>query len=693
MPETTPTNALSGARTIADQPRDVDQGDKKGFPRPFRPLIKAPKALLLLRLSMILIGASYYLFHASDPLVVNPLGVISISVALGMAHLLLHVLFMVKRFNAEYTILPMWIDIGACLSIWLIDPLKPSPMLILILAASLFNGVHNGFYAFRNILWVAIPAAPLIYLTRSMVHGFHPDELILLAFGTFLLLYLYFVILNINTLQDKSIKETADIVDTNKQLQKTGDALQESEARYRAMFEDSGAATVLAEEKTTLITLVNSKFEHLTGYKKTELCNVKRLSDLINTDDMAKIRRFQYGRRAKPDGKSHPAEFECRMPDKKGNTKYVVIRFGLNVWHERLIVTMVDITAGMQAKIAMQKYSAHLLAVTKKLQESGIRYRNLFENTGTATILVEKNLRISMANSKFEELTGFSKKEILNNKRVTEFIEKRSLFRIRRFHARIKKQNLPLPNEYECLIRDRTKNIRHVIMTVYTQPGQDNSIVSFFDITARKKAEEQLQAAHERLKVMAISDELTGLANRRHFNDCFMREWNRSMRELTPLSLILIDVDCFKAYNDTYGHQAGDRCLKEIASKIKHKSRRAIDVTARYGGEEFAVIMPNTDLAGALTVAESMRVGIEKSRMIHASSQAAPFVTLSLGVAAIAHFSDTDSEQLIKKADQALYEAKRKGRNRTAVSTAGVDDPDALFKYDSLVKSRTQTTL
>jgi len=146
MPERTPTNALSGAQTIADQPRNANQGDKKGLPPlPFRPLIKAPKVLLLLRLSMILIGAAYYLFHVSDPVAVNPLDVISISVALGMAHLLLHFLFMLKRLSAEYTILPMWIDIGACLSIWLIDPLKPSPMLILILAASLFNGVHNGF--------------------------------------------------------------------------------------------------------------------------------------------------------------------------------------------------------------------------------------------------------------------------------------------------------------------------------------------------------------------------------------------------------------------------------------------------------------------------------------------------------------------------------------------------------------------
>lgn len=635
-----------------------------------RPLVEEPKMQLLLRIGFTLTGVFYFLFHIDGPLLINRLAITSIALLFCAVYFLFYVLSTTGKTTSEYIRIPFWLDIGGSFLVWFIDPLSPSPMLMFILVAAIGNGVHNGFYAFRNILWVTIPAAPLVYAARSALYGFHPSELILLAIAGFLLLYLYLVISAINHLQDKSIKKTADLVQTNRQLQKTGSALQESEARYRAMFEDSGAATVMAEEKTTLITLVNSKFEQLTGYRKNELCNRKRLSDLIDPDDMNRMRRFYNNKRMKSNGRNHPAEFECRMADKNGNIKYIVVRFGINTWHERLIITMVDVTAGRQSQIALQKYSAHLLEVTKKLQESGIRYRNLFENTGTATILVEKNLRIAMANSKFAELTGFLKKDILNDKRLTEFIEKRSLFRIRRFHARSKRQNLPFPSEYECLIRDRDKTIKHVIMKVYTPPDQENSIVSFFDITSRKNAEAQLQAAHEQLKAMAISDELTTLANRRHFNDYLWREWNRSIRELTPLSLILIDVDCFKAYNDTYGHQAGDQCLKKIAGLIKSHTKRALDLAARFGGEEFAVIMPNTTLTGAVNVAENIRKDIENSRIAHAASSVSVSVTISLGVAAAIHVSDSDPDALIKKADQALYEAKNKGRNRTAAATS-----------------------
>jgi diguanylate cyclase (GGDEF)-like protein len=161
----------------------------------------------------------------------------------------------------------------------------------------------------------------------------------------------------------------------------------------------------------------------------------------------------------------------------------------------------------------------------------------------------------------------------------------------------------------------------------------------------------------------AISDGLTGLANRRHFDGVLEDEWKRARREGTSLALIMIDVDSFKRYNDTYGHQAGDECLRQVASVLASTARRAMDLAARYGGEEFALILPNTSLAGAAQRAEELRSRIEALHLPHQTSQTSAWVTLSAGVAALIPAQDATPAELIALADQALYHAKQSGRN------------------------------
>jgi diguanylate cyclase (GGDEF)-like protein len=129
----------------------------------------------------------------------------------------------------------------------------------------------------------------------------------------------------------------------------------------------------------------------------------------------------------------------------------------------------------------------------------------------------------------------------------------------------------------------------------------------------------------------------------------------------------MCDVDCFKLYNDNYGHQNGDQCLRSIAEAIKKNIKRTIDVVARYGGEEFAVIMPNTDVEGALHVAETLRVDIEQLKIPNKASTVSPYITLSLGVSTMVPATTHTPDALIKDADNALYEAKRLGRNRTVL--------------------------
>jgi diguanylate cyclase (GGDEF)-like protein len=184
-------------------------------------------------------------------------------------------------------------------------------------------------------------------------------------------------------------------------------------------------------------------------------------------------------------------------------------------------------------------------------------------------------------------------------------------------------------------------------------------------VRARVKTCLDLKMKTDMLEQLVSLDGLTNIFNRRKFNEVIDIEWNRTTREGNALSLILIDVDHFKSYNDHYGHAAGDTCLRRVAGALKMGVRRAADFLARYGGEEFSVILPGTDLAGAAHVAESLRRTIETLRIPHAFSQVAPYVTVSLGVATIKPRKDHLSPVvLIKEADRMLYRAKEEGRNR-----------------------------
>jgi diguanylate cyclase (GGDEF)-like protein len=174
----------------------------------------------------------------------------------------------------------------------------------------------------------------------------------------------------------------------------------------------------------------------------------------------------------------------------------------------------------------------------------------------------------------------------------------------------------------------------------------------------------QLENVNQELKRLANLDGLTQIANRRRFDEYLALEWKRSLRERQPLSLILYDVDYFKLYNDYYGHQAGDECLKQIAKASSNAVKRSIDLLARYGGEEFAVILSNTNTEGAIVVAREICERIRQLKIPHQQSKVKNYVTLSLGIATIIPTLDSSSETLIATADTALYEAKRQGRDR-----------------------------
>jgi diguanylate cyclase (GGDEF)-like protein len=174
----------------------------------------------------------------------------------------------------------------------------------------------------------------------------------------------------------------------------------------------------------------------------------------------------------------------------------------------------------------------------------------------------------------------------------------------------------------------------------------------------------QLEAANQALQKLANVDGLTGVANRRHFDQHLNSQWLTLAQDQSPLSLILCDIDFFKRYNDKYGHPAGDSCLEKVSRVLDGAAQKNQDLVARYGGEEFAVIMPCTPAIGAVHVAASIQAGIRELEIIHTDSAVSQYVTLSLGVATVIPSFEISPHDLVILADKALYEAKEKGRNR-----------------------------
>jgi sigma-B regulation protein RsbU (phosphoserine phosphatase) len=191
---------------------------------------------------------------------------------------------------------------------------------------------------------------------------------------------------------------------------------------------------------------------------------------------------------------------------------------------------------------------------------------------------------------------------------------------------------------------------------------------------------EELARATHLLEQVVNIDGLTQIANRRCFNDRLEHEWQRLYREQKPISLLLFDVDYFKRYNDCYGHQMGDDCLFKLAQTVQEVVYRPADLVARYGGEEFGIILPNTDLEGASSVAKRIHAAIQALNIPHKTSDVSDVVTISMGIANLIPISELSSADLIAVADRALYRAKEQGRNQSGICDYS---GDSIFDTDA----------
>ncbi len=223
---------------------------------------------------------------------------------------------------------------------------------------------------------------------------------------------------------------------------------------------------------------------------------------------------------------------------------------------------------------------------------------------------------------------------------------------------------------------EKTKNIPIIFITAMAEEedetrGLELGAVDYITkpfskaiVKARVRTHLELKRHRDVLENLSSLDGLTGIPNRRRFDEFIETGWRTGIREASQLSMIMIDIDYFGAYNNSYNHLAGDDCLKRVAKTLAKGLHRPTDFAARYGGEEFSVVLPRTDLVGAVHMAEKMRKAVEDLRIIHEPSPVSDWVTISLGVASVTPFKEGTASFLIQGSDRVLFEAKRAGRNR-----------------------------
>ncbi|MEG3896212.1 diguanylate cyclase [Microcoleus sp. SVA1_B6] len=308
-----------------------------------------------------------------------------------------------------------------------------------------------------------------------------------------------------------------------------------------------------------------------------------------------------------------------------------------------------------------------------QLQESEERYRSVITSMTEGVVLQLADGQITTCNASAERILGLTPEQMMG--RTSVDLDWRT----------VQEDGSPFPCQQHpaTIALGRGKPLSNVVMGIHksdktltwisinSQPlfhlnqSQPYGVVTTFaDITERKRAEEMLRHRAEQERLIATTDGLTQVANRRCFDERLQSEWHRLMQGKQQLSLIMLDVDYFKRYNDCYGHQAGDTCLVKVAKAAAAAVKRSTDLFARYGGEEFAAILPNTDTAGAIAVAESMRQAIRDLAIPHEQSDVRSIVTVSMGIASMVPCCGKSPDELIALADRALYDAKRQGRDR-----------------------------
>lgn len=428
----------------------------------------------------------------------------------------------------------------------------------------------------------------------------------------------------------------------------------EAREHFELIFNASPNAVLITSLHTGRFVSINDAFTRLTGYSREELQGRTTLESNIWHDSQV---RSHIVEQLVTTGQCDSVELSFRHKDGHlidGLFSSTIIK--LQGEPHILSVTQ-DISERKKLEAELQQREAH--------------YRMLTEDVSDVVWKMDNSFHFTYISPADERLRGFRNDEVVGH-HVFELMTDKGIEAIKHGSMR-RKEAEERGEEIDQLVfevQQRCKDGSLVWTEIISIAERDaNGIISGYhgvtrNINERKLAEMALAELNCRLEAMSSTDGLTGIANRRHFDEELVREYARHVRSGAELGLIMLDIDHFKAFNDTYGHVAGDECLQEIANIMVGCANRAADLVARYGGEEFVCILPETDLVGAVAIAEKIRQAIIARAIPHKASGVAAHITASLGVASMYCTADSSGRELLKQADDLLYLAKAHGRNQ-----------------------------
>lgn len=348
--------------------------------------------------------------------------------------------------------------------------------------------------------------------------------------------------------------------------------------------------------------------------------------------------------------------------------RYAKYRFkhksGKYIWLETSSKSIRDKNGNIKEVISVSRDITSRKKIEENLRIINKRFIAIFKNAGIGVVLRDKSGKLIAANTKYLEMLGYSKDEV---KYTDDIVYEEDRLQDQMLFKELvdgKREAYRLERRYVA----KDNRILWADVTVTRMPEVEGdrifALATVNDITERKSSEHKLMELKDKFKELSLTDGLTQTANRRYFDEYIEKEWFDSAHKSRALSLILIDVDYFKAYNDTYGHIKGDECLKLVANTLKETLKQSNNFTTRYGGEEFAVVLPETDRIEAMHIAEKLRKNIESLMIPNINSKAANYVTISAGVATTVPSIIGHYKAFVGEADRALYAAKKNGRNR-----------------------------
>ncbi|ERT09448.1 diguanylate cyclase domain protein [Lyngbya aestuarii BL J] len=444
--------------------------------------------------------------------------------------------------------------------------------------------------------------------------------------------------------QDISARKQDELI-----RQQITDDLRRSEAKFRGAFDTITAGMCLVSILGKIID-VNAALCQMFEYDSAELLSLQ-LSDLIFVDDQTLDDQLaQQMFRGKIPGYQTEKRFLTQSNKIIWGLMNISLIYDNKNSPHYLIVHIVDISHRKRIEAALCRNITTQRAILKAIPDLMIR---LDRNGICKSIGLGKNLR------EFSRIPYSLQQSIYQT--LPPKLAKQQMYYVRQAFATNERQIYEYSLEVDGELHYEEARV--------VKLNDHEVLMMIRDISDRKQAEIKLKQANNTLEQLAHTDGLTQIANRRYFDNYLSKEWQRLGREKKYLSLILLDIDYFKFYNDFYGHQAGDQCLIAITQAIKHTLKRPADLVARYGGEEFVVILPNTNQKGVINIAQNIQQTIRTLGIVHQKSQVSNIITLSMGMTSIIPDSKTSPAQLIAQADKALYIAKQQGRNRYIVSS------------------------